>query len=37
VFGVLGEEQAVIRSIDQEQNSFEQIFLEILARGSDSA
>lgn len=37
VFGVLGEEQAVIRSIDQKQNSFEQIFLEILARGSDSA
>lgn len=37
VFGILGAENTVIHSIDQEQNNFERVFLEILERGDQSA
>lgn len=37
VFSLLGSEDALILGIDQEQNSFERVFLEILERGSRGA
>jgi ABC-2 type transport system ATP-binding protein len=37
VIGILGSYNSVLESIDQEQNNFERVFLEILKGGVESA